>query len=128
MLALAPRREAGLPETFRPGRRTPRCHSLSSIVLPSVWLRAGVVREDDVSESLERLRDPASRERPIDEANTFIAWTHTRGNTIARRSHGFEPTATESSAIAIRCPGGLETRHLPGFVEGASLPRTELSA
>lgn len=68
-----------------------------------------------MSWSLERLRDPASCERLIRETNAFIARAYTPANTIARRSYVFEFTPIESFAFALHCPGGPETRHLPGF-------------
>jgi hypothetical protein len=70
-----------------------------------------------MSWSLERLRDPASCERLIRDTNAFIARAYTRENTIARRNYVFQFTEIESFAFALHCPGGPETRHLPGFGE-----------
>ena len=64
---------------------------------------------------LERLRDAASCERLIREANAFIARAYTRENTLARRSYVYEYSAMETFAFTLHCPGGAESSHLPGF-------------
>jgi hypothetical protein len=51
----------------------------------------------------------------IRETNAFIRFAYTRENTIARRSYVYEFNPIETFAFALQCPGGIATRHLPGF-------------
>ncbi len=69
-----------------------------------------------MSYSIESLVSRDDCESLLADVNAFIDWAYTPANVRSRKAYVYEYAVdAEAFAFAMHCPGGKESRHLPGF-------------